>query len=59
LVVGDRPETDISGAQLIGCRTALVLSGVTNLYQAGAWQPVPDIIANDLESVLRYILHKL
>ncbi len=53
LVVGDRPETDIAGAQMIGCRTALVLSGVTNATQAEAWKPAPDIIAKDLESLVR------
>lgn len=53
LVVGDRPETDIAGAQSIGCRTALVLSGVTTAEQANAWHPAPDIIANDLESLIR------
>jgi 4-nitrophenyl phosphatase len=58
LVVGDRPETDIACAQLIGCWTALVLSGVTNADQATAWRPAPDIIANDLESVLKFVLHK-
>ena len=52
LVVGDRPETDIAGAQLLGCHTALVLSGVTNLNQAQAWQPEPDMIMNDLESLI-------
>lgn len=52
LVVGDRPETDIAGAQAIGCRTALVLSGVTNEEQAKKWQPPPDIIAEDLESLV-------
>jgi len=31
LVVGDRLETDIIGAQQLGCLTALVLSGVTSL----------------------------
>jgi 4-nitrophenyl phosphatase len=56
LVVGDRPETDIAGAQRIGCRTALVLSGVTNSEQASTWHPAPDIIAPDLESVLKYII---
>jgi 4-nitrophenyl phosphatase len=55
LVIGDRPETDIAGAQKIGCRTALVLSGVTNTDQANAWQPPPDIIANDLESILKMV----
>ncbi len=53
LVVGDRPETDITGAQLIGCPTALVLSGVTDATQAKAWQPAPDIIAQDLESLVK------
>src|SRR4030042_6966487 len=55
LVVGDRPETDIAGAQKIGCRTALVLSGVTTAEQANDWQPSPDIIANDLESILKIV----
>jgi 4-nitrophenyl phosphatase len=52
LVVGDRAETDIIGAQAIGCRAALVLSGVTGAAQAQAWSPPPDIIAPDLTSVL-------
>jgi 4-nitrophenyl phosphatase len=52
LVVGDRPETDIAGAQKLGCHTALVLSGVTNQSQAQTWQPAPDIITADLESIL-------
>jgi len=53
LVVGDRPETDIAGAQSIGCHTALVLSGVTDANQAKDWQPAPDIIAKDLDSLIR------
>src|SRR4030066_214788 len=53
MVVGDRPETDIAGAQIIGCHTALVLSGVTTPAQANIWRPSPDIIANDLESILK------
>jgi ribonucleotide monophosphatase NagD (HAD superfamily) len=53
LVVGDRPETDIAGAQKIGCHTALVLSGVTNESQALAWQPSPDIITGDLASIIK------
>jgi len=55
LVIGDRPETDIAGAQLLGCRTALVLSGVTNEEQARAWKPAPDLIAMDLESLVEQI----
>lgn len=53
LVVGDRPETDIAGAQVLGCPTALVLSGVTNATQAATWSPAPDIIADDLETVVK------
>lgn len=56
LVVGDRPETDISGAQQIGCRTALVLSGVTDAGQAAAWQPSPDIVADNLGKVIQRIM---
>jgi 4-nitrophenyl phosphatase len=55
LVVGDRPETDMAGAQTIGCRTALVLSGVTTTDQAFRWQPKPDIIAKDLSAVLEIL----
>jgi 4-nitrophenyl phosphatase len=52
LVVGDRLETDIAGAQAIGCRTALVLSGVTPEADAYSWQPPPDVIARDLASLV-------
>lgn len=52
LVIGDRAETDIIGAQAIGCRSALVLSGVTTMKQAHAWTPPPDIIAENLQAVL-------
>ena len=53
LVVGDRAETDIAGAQAIGCRTALVLSGVTSSVEAQAWQPAPDLIIEDLDAITR------
>jgi 4-nitrophenyl phosphatase len=52
LVVGDRLETDIAGAQNGGFPNALVLSGVTTLDQAKAWRPAPDLITDDLESLL-------
>lgn len=55
LVIGDRLETDIACAQRIGCRTALVLSGVTNSDQAKAWQPAPDIITKDLENIVKVL----
>ncbi|MBW8009985.1 MAG: HAD-IIA family hydrolase [Chloroflexi bacterium] len=51
LVVGDRIETDIAGGQAAGCRTALVLSGVTNQEMAVTWTPLPDIILPDLSTL--------
>ena len=52
LVVGDRLETDIAGGQAVGARTALVLSGVSTAEQARAWQPEPDLIAQDLATLV-------
>ncbi len=52
LMVGDRLETDIRGAQALGIRTALVLSGVTSPQQAEAASPPPDWIADDLSALL-------
>ncbi|NOY98508.1 MAG: HAD-IIA family hydrolase [Chloroflexi bacterium] len=52
LVVGDRLETDILGGQHAGCKTALVLSGVATREAAEAWRPPPDVIADDLETLL-------
>jgi 4-nitrophenyl phosphatase len=52
LVVGDRLETDIAGAQKIGCRTALVLSGVTSMQKAQDWKPALDWLAPDLSSLI-------
>jgi 4-nitrophenyl phosphatase len=52
LVVGDRLETDIAGGQAAGCPVALVLSGVSQLEQAQAWDPKVDIIAKDLAQLI-------
>ena len=52
LVVGDRLETDIAAGQAAGCKTALVLSGVSTRQQAEAWQPASDFIASDLASLV-------
>lgn len=49
VMVGDRPSTDGLFAQAVGCRFALVLSGVT--ADADAVRPVPDIVAPDLSGV--------
>jgi 4-nitrophenyl phosphatase len=55
LVVGDRIETDILGGQALGCRTALVLSGVTDESIVKSLDPAPDFIAKDLESLMTMI----
>jgi 4-nitrophenyl phosphatase len=55
LVIGDRLETDIAGAQSLGCHTALVLSGVTSAEVARQWEPAPDLITQDLSQVLEII----
>ncbi len=52
VVVGDRLETDIAGGQQLGCKTGLVLSGVTSLQAAHSWIPAPDWIEQDLTALL-------
>lgn len=52
LVVGDRLDTDIAGGQAIGCVTAVVLSGVSSIQDVQAWQPAPDIVSADLETLI-------
>ncbi len=52
LMVGDRVETDVAAGRKAGCRTALLLSGVTSEAAARAWQPAPDYIENDLETLI-------
>jgi 4-nitrophenyl phosphatase len=58
LMVGDRIETDITGALNAGLRTALVLSGVTSRSIAEKLQPGPDIIAENLDHVLNWLERK-
>ena len=53
LVVGDRLETDIAAGQAVGCPSALVLSGVSTRQQAEAWKPRPDLIVDDLLSLVK------
>lgn len=52
LMIGDRLDTDILGGQRVGCRTALVLTGVSKVEEAERWSPPPDLIAPDLTSLL-------
>ncbi len=53
LVVGDRLETDIAAGQAVGCPTALVLSGVSSIEQAKAWNPKPDMISESLSALVK------
>ncbi len=53
LVVGDRLDTDIAAGQKAGCPVALVLSGVSSREEAEAWHPPVNIIAADLESLVK------
>jgi 4-nitrophenyl phosphatase len=52
LMVGDRVETDVAAGQKAGCRTALLLSGVTSDAAGRAWKPAPDFIETDLETLV-------
>jgi 4-nitrophenyl phosphatase len=58
LMVGDRLNTDILGAQSHGLWSALVLSGVTSPGEAADWRPVPDIIAGDVMEVIDRLAHE-
>jgi 4-nitrophenyl phosphatase len=48
VMVGDRFDTDIAGAQLLGLGTVLVLSGVTAPEEAERSEVRPDLILNDI-----------
>lgn len=52
LVVGDRIETDILGGYNAGCKTALVLSGVTTIEEARSASPAPDLVIPSLANLL-------
>ncbi|HWQ05539.1 MAG TPA: HAD-IIA family hydrolase [Longilinea sp.] len=55
VAVGDRLDTDILGGQRAGCRTGLVLSGVTTRDDLQIWEPKPDFVANDLAELVDMI----
>ena len=50
VMVGDRPDTDGRFARAIGCRFALVYSGVT--APGVVTDPVPDLAADDLAAIV-------
>jgi len=53
LVIGDRLTTDILGGQNAGCRTALVLSGVSSIDDYNAWQPKPDLVLDQIMDLFK------
>ena len=57
VVIGDN-ATDIEMGRSAGCRTALVLTGVTTRKAAGKLAIPPDHIARDLAGAARWILKK-
>lgn len=55
LMIGDRLDTDMAGAQGVGIATAFVGSGVHSIAEAAAWPTPPDVILPDLAAVLRLL----
>ena len=51
LMIGDRLNTDIAGAQATGLHTALVLSGVSTREEATAASAPPDAVFDDLAAL--------
>ena len=54
VLVGDN-ATDIETGRAAGCRTVLVLSGVTARKEARRFQHAPDFVARDLSTAARWI----
>lgn len=52
LLVGDRIDTDVAAGQKAGCRSGLVLTGITSEQEARAWRPAPDFIEADLATLI-------
>ncbi|NNJ08730.1 HAD-IIA family hydrolase [Chloroflexales bacterium ZM16-3] len=52
LVIGDRLDTDIAGANSAGMPSAMVLTGVSRREDVGSGPGVPDLIVDDLPALL-------
>lgn len=52
LVIGDRLETDIAGGQAMGCKTAVVLTGVSTREMCETWGSPADMIAENLSQIV-------
>jgi len=55
LMVGDRYDTDISGAIPLGLWTAGVLTGISTRIEFEQASPPPDLIANDLPDLIEQL----
>lgn len=55
LVVGDRLDTDIAGAQAAGLSSVLVLTGVTTVDELPHHRVRPDLVCRDLHDFLSII----
>jgi 4-nitrophenyl phosphatase len=51
ITIGDRLDTDILGGQRAGCRTALVLSGISDKKDLEKWEPKPDIVVENIRDL--------
>jgi 4-nitrophenyl phosphatase len=56
LMIGDRLETDILGAQKLGIRNCIVLTGITTREAAQKWQPKPDRIADNALKIIEELI---
>ena len=54
LVIGDRLSTDIKGGQDSGCKTALVLTGVSTDEDYRNWSPKPNLLLNNIMDLFSY-----
>jgi 4-nitrophenyl phosphatase len=53
LMIGDRIDTDIAAGQAAGCKTGLVLTGVSSEQAGRAWKPALDYIEPDLAALVK------
>ncbi|MDX1613662.1 MAG: HAD-IA family hydrolase, partial [Candidatus Promineifilaceae bacterium] len=55
IMIGDRLNTDISGAQAAGLRAALLLTGITSRDQVDRAAVTPDWIFEDLPQLVDFL----
>ena len=55
LMIGDRVDTDATGAQALGIKTAVLLSGVASQEDVDAHTPKVDFVAKDLDDLLNQL----